>query len=410
MQDRDILRIKIKKIDETFNILEEKKRRINYKKIDLEKEFGKRNRSIGNEHRNKNSFINFEEAKNNNIIINNNYIVKNKNPFTKQNNNNECNINILRNTNNTMSDDNKTISQLNKTIDLNNAYRELYNSIDEKNDSEITKFFGNTTDSFLTDNNMNVQMKQKPNVSDIKNKNERKAVTPPAYSDNYNTFDYLYYESEKLGEKNRIKQEINFKRNHPFKPRISQQAKQLKNRETTKDFINRISRHLEEITIINSSNNNKENRKNRHILIEQNSKNDFRPKISRGPKSPMQREVTVNLDGYYDKRLIKEQKNLQTIKEEEDKERRNVYNQKSKDIIMKMKYKKYRELFNLLDSNQDGFISSTKIKLTKIDENVLKNISPILEELNQSKKQMDFKEFCIKIDKLMTEKKLEQNK
>ena len=77
---------------------------------------------------------------------------------------------------------------------------------------------------------------------------------------------------------------------------------------------------------------------------------------------------------------------------------------------MKMKYKKYRELFNLLDSNQDGFISSTKIRLTKIDENVLRNISPILEELNQSKKQMDFKEFCIKIDKLMTEKKLEQNK
>ena len=40
-----------------------------------------------------------------------------------------------------------------------------------------------------------------------------------------------------------------------------------------------------------------------------------------------------------------------------------------------------------------------------INENVLKNISPILEELNQTKKEMNFKEFCIKLDKLMTEKK-----
>ena len=92
------------------------------------------------------------------------------------------------------------------------------------------------------------------------------------------------------------------------------------------------------------------------------------------------------------------------MKKEEEKEKKNIYNQKSKDIIMKMKHKKYRELFNKLDSNQDGFISSSQIHLTKIDENVLRIISPILEELNQSKKQMDFKEFCIKLDKLMTDK------
>ena len=70
-----------------------------------------------------------------------------------------------------------------------------------------------------------------------------------------------------------------------------------------------------------------------------------------------------------------------------------------------MKYKKYKELFSLLDSDQDGLISYNKIQLTKVDENVLKNISPILEELNQTKKEMNFKEFCLKIDKLMTEEK-----
>ena len=74
-----------------------------------------------------------------------------------------------------------------------------------------------------------------------------------------------------------------------------------------------------------------------------------------------------------------------------------------------MKLKKYKELFTLLDSDQDGLISYNKIQLTKVNENVLKNISPILEELNQTKKEMNFKEFCIKLDKLMTEER-ENNK
>ena len=94
---------------------------------------------------------------------------------------------------------------------------------------------------------------------------------------------------------------------------------------------------------------------------------------------------------------------MERIKIEDEKEKKNIYNQKSKDIIMKMKHKKYRELFNQLDSNKDGFISSSQIYLTKLDDNFMRIISPILEELTQNKKQMDFKEFCIKLDKIMTD-------
>ena len=93
------------------------------------------------------------------------------------------------------------------------------------------------------------------------------------------------------------------------------------------------------------------------------------------------------------------------FKKEEEKQKKNIYNQKSKDNIMKIKHKKYKEIFNLLDLNQDGFISNNNIQLTNVDENILKDISPILKELNQSKKKMSFKEFCIKIDKIITEKK-----
>ena len=174
--------------------------------------------------------------------------------------------------------------------------------------------------------------------------------------------------------------------------------KNNKKKESMTQFINRISKNLEEIKTVNKSKTN------------MNNKNTFRPKISRGPKNPNQRNVTVNLDGFYDKRITKDKNELQKKKNEEDKEKKNLYNQKSKDIIIKMKIQKYKEIFNLLDSNKDGFISNSEIQLTKIDERVLKNISPLLEELNKTKKRMNFKEFCIKIDKLMIEKKLEKNK
>jgi len=398
------------RINKSIDIIEEKKKRINYKKIDLNKEFGKRNRSIGNEHSKKNGFINFEDPKNNKYNNNSHLSRNNKNPFKKNSNisnENNYNLNSYRNSkndNNTLTDENKTttaLSQLNKTLELNNAYKELYNSLDEKNDSDITKYFGNygtDLNSNLTENHSRLNSRE----TDSKNKNgqkEKRSLTPPAY----NTFDYLYYESEQQDEKIRKKQEQHFKRYYPFRPRISPYAKQLKNKnkESTAQFINRISKNLEEIKKVNKSKTN---------MNKNNNKNTFRPKISRGPKNPNQRNVTVNLDGFYDKRIIKEKNELQKIKNEEDKEKKNLYNQKTKDIIIKMKIQKYKEIFNLLDSNKDGFISNSEIQLSKIDERILKNISPLLEELNKTKKRMNFKEFCIKIDKLMIEKKLEKNK
>ena len=400
------------RINETRNILQNKKKKNNFKKIDLEKEFGKRNRSIGNEHKNANSFINFDEPKNINNNVKNT-IKKHSNINSESNYSN--NLNSYRtskpNNNNTIEENNQNPSPFNKTLDLNNAYRELYNSIDEKMDSDLTRYLGVNSDLNLntTENNNKNQSKKNSNYKEIKPKNifQERSLTPTPYNKNYpnyNPFDYLYYESENIGKKNKQKQELNFKRNHPFKPRISSYAEKLKNKkESTNEFFDRISKNLEEIKIVNSKPGS-----NKRISKEKQDKNNnynFRPKISRGPKNIKQREVNVILECFYDKRINKEKNELLNSKKEEENEKKNLYNQKSRDIIIKMKIKKYKELFALLDSDQDGLISYNKIQLTKVDENVLKNISPILEELNQTKKEMNFKEFCLKIDKLMTEEK-----
>ena len=371
------------KISKSIDISEEKKRRINYKKIDLNKEFGKRNRSIGNERSKKGDFINFENPRNSNqeLIYNNNnsYLSKNNKKNFKKNSN-------ITNGNNILIEEN-ALSQLNKTLELNDAYKELYNSLDEKNENDITKYFRNygvDLNSNLTENNIYSHNKinsKGNNSSNIKNKNlqnEKRPLTPPVY----NTFDYLYYESEKQDEEKRKKQKIHLKKNYPFNPRVSPYTEKLKNKVSKNKFSNRIYKDLEEIKKVNRS------------KINRNNKSNFQPKINKGSKNKIKREKNVNLDG----------------SNEEEKEKNSLYGKKNKDIIMKKKIQKYKELFNLMDSNNDGFISNTEIKLTKIDKGILKNISPFLEELNQTKKRMNFKEFCIKMDKLMIEEKLEKIK
>ena len=398
------------RINETMNLIEGKKHKYNFKTMDLDKEFSKRNRSIGNEHKNANSFINFDESKNNNNIKTKNTIKRHSNINSESNLSN--NLNSYRNSkpdNNTIEENNQNSSRLNKTFDLNNAYRELYNSIDEKMDSDLTRFFG-TNGELYSDNNNNNISKKNTVQKEKKTKSifPDRSLTPNKYIknyQNYNAFDYLYYESENKGKKNKKKQELSFKKNHPFKPRISTFAQNMKNKkESMNEFVNRISKNLEEIRTSNSKSKN-----NKQINSDKNSKNNdnnnFRPRISRGPKNINQRNVTVNLDGFYDQRITKEKKELQQSKKEDELEKKNLYNQKSKDIIIKMKIKKYKELFALLDSDQDGVISEDKIQLTKVEENILKNIKPILEELKQTKEEMNFKEFCLKLDKLMTEEK-----
>ena len=356
------------RVCKSIDIIEEKKRRIKYKKIDLNKEFGKRNRSIGNEHSKRDDFINFEIQKNNN----NSYLSRNNKNIFKKNSNatneNNYNLNSYRNSkyeDNILIEENKpTLSQLDKTLELNEAYKELYNSIDEKNDSDITKYFGNygaDLNSNLTENN--IYSHNKINSRGNKHSSDKRPLTPPVY----NNFDYLYYESEKQDEEKRKKQENQTNKNYPLDPRISPKSK------------------------INRSN-----------------RSNFQPKIYRGPKNQIKREKTYNLDRLYDERITKDRNELQKIKNEENKENNNLYGKKNKDNIMKIKTQKYKELFNLMDSNKDGFISSSEIKLTKIDKGLLKNISPLLEELNQTKKRMNFKEFCIKIDKLMIDDKLQK--
>ena len=54
-----------------------------------------------------------------------------------------------------------------------------------------------------------------------------------------------------------------------------------------------------------------------------------------------------------------------------------------------------------MNSDKDGLISYNKIKLTRINNDILESISPILRELNEPKKSMNLSTFCNKVNKLL---------
>ena len=337
---------KTNKKNETKNINENKKDKIKTKKLNFNNnQFDKRNKSIGNENMLKNKYIYFDDNKNNTYT-------KNNNDF-KNLNNNENNFDLYsyRNSNNTNADRNKTnTSQLNSTLELNNAYKDSYNFIDEKKYNNKKKYLENYSPDFHNQTDKHHE-KTKLTLKEKNNKNKvpkkKRPLTPSEYKNNYNNaFDYLYNETEPF-DNNKKKKELKIEKYHPFTSNITSYAEKIKNNRR---------KAIEGI---------KSNSLNKQIINKKNK--NLNPKITNIQKNPIQKNTNNNQKNNY----------------------------------IKAKQKKYKELFDLLDSNKDGLISSSKIHLTKIDSNILRNISPILEELKQSNKEMDFKEFCIKVDKLM---------
>ena len=86
------------------------------------------------------------------------------------------------------------------------------------------------------------------------------------------------------------------------------------------------------------------------------------------------------------------------------KEKKKGINKISKETVLKMKIVKYKEIFSMLDSDCDGYISSKNIRLSVLEQDLLVALTPIFEDLQKNNARMNFKEFCIKADRYLTVK------
>lgn len=198
-------------------------------------------------------------------------------------------------------------------------------------------------------------------------------------------YDYLYNTAKVIEEKKKIKSEEQLKKTCTFHPEISKRSNELSKNENFHQFINRLHQR---------------NDKNEEIVI---GNETFRPKITRGPKNPNQRTVNVNLDTFHDKNLLNEKTLIHTKEMFNALEKKQQWLFRTMNIVVKMKILKFKEIFDLLDGDHDGFISSEYIKLSDLDHEILISLSPILEQLSSTGVVMDFKEFVSLAEKHLTD-------
>ena len=98
--------------------------------------------------------------------------------------------------------------------------------------------------------------------------------------------------------------------------------------------------------------------------------------------------------------LFKTNKN--TSSSSKEKVKKGINTKISKETVLKMKIVKYKEIFSMLDSDCDGYISSKNIRLSVLEQDLLVALTPIFEDLQKNDTKMNFKEFCIKADRYLT--------
>ena len=76
----------------------------------------------------------------------------------------------------------------------------------------------------------------------------------------------------------------------------------------------------------------------------------------------------------------------------------------------KLKKEKLKELFNKLDSDNDGYISLKNIKLSSINNQILSALTPVLAKLQKdNNRKMNFNEFFLRCDQNLYEILLDSN-
>jgi len=216
-----------------------------------------------------------------------------------------------------------------------------------------------------------------------------------------NIHDLLYIESDLIKKKKEEKEAQYMKEYYPFHPVMSESSKNLINRqETTTQFINRLmnsKKEADELIIIK--------RKKNSIKDQTDSFTGqllFKPSINKSKLNFTNKPRTYeNLDGYHDHKLISEKKKIQEEEMFNNLEKKKLWLESSMKSVLKMKIDKYKDIFDMLDSDKDGFISSRQIRLSALDADMLTNLTPLLEDLQKKGIKRNFKEFCLAVDKFL---------
>ena len=126
----------------------------------------------------------------------------------------------------------------------------------------------------------------------------------------------------------------------------------------------------------------------------------YKPKVGRGPKNPNQREITINLESDYDKRLIKDNEALHNNEMFNLLEKKQLWLNHTTKIILKAKSQKYKEIFTKIGGDKSAVLTYKNLNLDKVDEKTREILAPVVEELERNpSKGMGFGQFYKMVDK-----------
>ena len=224
----------------------------------------------------------------------------------------------------------------------------------------------------------------------------------PQLTPDKNLYDYLYIESKLLKEKRDIDIKKDMAKRYPFKPELSKSMDKYKNKNKKKGKKNTVFDRLFFTQNLRQKSNKtpdvKNNKRKNNLKDSKTGQPLFKPIITRGPLNPNQRELSYDKDLYYENKLKAQRK--EELENKNKEENRKKYIEKMNQIILNAKKLKYIELFNTLDSDNDGFISNKKIKISNLDNKKLIALAPIFIELQYEGIIMDLNTFCQKVDNI----------
>ena len=273
----------------------------------------------------------------------------------------------------------------NKTIDSNRKREGDYKRKKEINSIVSNKYnYSNKKSRSKTPvKSSNLNSEQSSLSYNTNNKNQNFEIKPDS-----NLFDYLYLESKIIQKKKKEIFTKNLEQQCPFKPKISKNTDiMLKHKKETKgELIKRLGekkKKCEEIVILNHKKNNIEEKNYKLSNIPENSftssfKNGYNQIINNENFGLKQNEILNSID------------------------KRKVYLKNATEIIVKKKIEKIQQIFNLLDSDEDGFISCDSIKLSNLNEKLLSVLTPFIEELYSNKENITFREFYDKVEPILS--------
>lgn len=220
----------------------------------------------------------------------------------------------------------------------------------------------------------------------------------PQLTPDKNLYDYLYIEAKILKEKRDLDMLKDIEKRYPFKQNLYKTIDKYKIKKSAKKENNVFDRLYLDQNLRRKFNKTPDTKYYNSINYLKDSKTGqplFKPIITRGPVNPYQREFSYDKDLNNKKKQHQHIENLKNIGK-----KRKKYIEKTNKIILEAKKLKYIELFHSLDSDNDGFISNKKIKISNLDNKKMVALISIFKELQYDGIQMDLNCFCEKVDKI----------